>query len=94
MIEEESHAEKVPVGREILQGVVFLALAFFGVFQSCSVVLQTNGDWSALVGGGGRGPAVPMFVTVFIWAFLALIGVAVVLACVVSLVRAIRAHHV
>lgn len=90
----QRRVQQVPVFRDVMQGIAFAALAVFGVFNSRSVFVEADGDWAVLVGGGGRGPALPMGVMFPLWILIALMGVVAVVSCVVVVGRTIRARRI
>jgi len=90
----QRRVQQVPVFRDVMKGIAFAALAVFGVSNSRTVFLEADGDWAVLVGGGGRGPALPMGVMFPLWILIALMGVVAVVSCVVVVSRTYRARRI
>ncbi|TYL51045.1 hypothetical protein [Agromyces mariniharenae] len=83
-------AQPAPSIRDAFIALLFVGVAMWAQFVAWSVFDEAGGDWMHFVGGGGRSPAVPMWVIFGMdWA-LTLFSAAVVVAYVWSVVRYVR----
>jgi hypothetical protein len=67
--------------------VGFTALAIVAQCIAWAVFNEADGDWMRFIGGGGRSPAVPMWMIFGIWCLLTLLGIAGVAAYISLVVR-------
>lgn len=75
---------------DVFWALAFAVLTVCSPFVAKSAYESANGDWMTFIGGGGRSPAVPMWVIFGLWCALALFSLAGTIAYVTLLFRRAR----
>lgn len=76
---------------DIFWALVFILLAVGAPFVAKAVFDEADGVWMTFVGGGGRGPAVPMWLMFGMWCLIGVFCLAGAFARIALLSRRARA---
>jgi hypothetical protein len=81
-----------PTTGDAWRTVGFIVLAIVAQCVAWYAFTEADGDWMRFIGGGGRSPAVPMWVIFGLWTFLTLFGLAGVAAYLRLIIRHITSQ--
>ena len=79
---------------DIFRTLAFILLAIGAVFVANAVFDEASGVWTAFVGGGGRSPAVPMWLTFSLSCLTGVLCLAGAFAQMVLVSRQLRSTRV
>jgi hypothetical protein len=82
-----------PTAGDAWRTVGFVALAIVPQCVAWFAFMEADGDWMRFIGGGGRSPAVPMWVIFGLWTFLTSLGLLAVALYVRLVVRHVKSRQ-